>query len=294
MSDLDLFVRQADLARIEAQLLELGYAPQGDQALLAQEHYHFPYVSPDTGICVELHWNLHGPAYPFQVGVDGLWERSRHASVAGVELSVLEPEDLLLYLCLHTCRHVLNYTLMFLALRSYLDVAETVQHEHDTIDWEKLVQRARQWGIAKCVYLMLRLSRELLQAAVPESVLAQLAPAELDPGLVRWVKEQVFAEPWQPLNVAPVMAPLREADRLHAKLLAFLKMVFPAPDQLAQMYGRPPHEKRIYWYYAVRLKDLAVRSMRAGWQLLHRDPRTRAELQREIKADALIEWLASP
>jgi len=92
---------------IEKDLLALGYTPQERNRVIARDNYHFFYFHPKNGLSVEIHWELAGSNLPFQVDLRGLWSRAQSITLTQVHATALalSPEDLLLYLCLHTAKH---------------------------------------------------------------------------------------------------------------------------------------------------------------------------------------------
>ena len=165
----------------------LGYAhqphPRGT-AWLTAHHYHFVFVQPRaaaSGIPLEMHWHIDRPSRPFAIDLEGLWERAVPARIAGVETWMLAPEDLLLHLCLHACKHGLTGS-----LRPLCDIAATIQRYGPTLDWEQLQTRAAHWRVTPYVYLPLHLARDLVGAAVPEACLMALKPEHFEPRLLNW------------------------------------------------------------------------------------------------------------
>lgn len=111
MSDVDLLIHKADLPRVEDTLMGLGYMLQPHmqpKAWYQEHHYHFVCINPKRSAItppIEVHWHIDRPSNAFQIDIDGLWERAISVAIAGVETLMLAPDDILLHLCLHTCRH---------------------------------------------------------------------------------------------------------------------------------------------------------------------------------------------
>ena len=292
MIDVDLLVRQTDLAKAEKKLLGMGYGPPERLSIeeqCAQSHHLTEFTKPGAPP-VEVHWTLSHPTLrPFKVDVDGLWQRARPAVIAGVNVLALSPEDLILYLCLHVSFHH-NF---HLGLKPFCDIDETIWHYRDEMDWERVQLYARRWGIDKYVYLTLHLVRELLGASVPDEVLGTLNPGDLNSQVVAGAMEQIFADRDDPPPLSPNIARLWEAKRLQDKTSLFLKSIFPSSEIMARTYSIPPDSPRIWLYYPVRLKDLVLRHGRTAWRLLRRDAETVALTERENRGIALKDWMAS-
>ena len=284
MADLDLLVRKSDLSRVKEKLLEMGYTVPKNKSW----YKHLTFVPPNEGGLVEVHWQLQHPDAPFKLDVDKLWERAQPAMIADIEILTLSPEDLLLHLCLHAAYdHLFDF-----GLRSFYDIFYTIRHYQDKIDWQQVELRARQWGAAKPIVLTLYLAKEFLQAAVPDEVLDKLKPNRFDLSVVADAKQQIFADKSD--SSSTYFAKLWEPKRPQDKVIYFLKCTFVSPQIMAKMYPAPPDSRRIYLYYLVRLKDLLILYSGVVWQLLRRDEKMMAQVERVKREAALKEWLASP
>jgi hypothetical protein len=293
MGDVDVLVRKDDLMRVEAALLGMGYAPAECHRQIAEDNYHFVYGLPNKKLFVEVHWNFLPSTYRFKMDIDGQWERSRQAIIAGVEVSVLCPEDLLLHLCLHA-----SITHLFeMGLKPLYDIAETIRCYGNEIDWKQLQLRSEQSGDAKCVYLTLRLARELSGASVPDELMKAIKPGDFDERFMLLARERIFANGhWhsEGLSKFPNIVHLWGSRRLLNKGALILRRIFPSLEEMARMYPAPSDSLRIYCYYPVRIKDLLLRHGRRIWQLLRRNEGVRGLAKQENDMTPLKDWLMSP
>jgi len=292
MGDVDVLVHKDDLMRVEAALLGMGYAPVECHRQIAEDNWHFVYGLPNRELFVEVHWNFLPSMYRFKIDIDGHWERSRQAIIAGVEVSVLCPEDLLLYLCLHTSKHLFE-----MGLKPLYDIFETIRYYGKEIDWKQVQLRSEQWGEAKCVYLTFRLVRELLGASVPDDLMKAIKPSDFDERFMVLAKERIFAYGhWNSdgLLLSPNIAQLWGSKRVLNKGTLFLRRVFPSPEEMTRMYPAPSDSIRIYFYYSVRIKDLLLRHGRQVWRLLRRNEGMRSLAKQEDDMTPLEDWLMSP
>jgi hypothetical protein len=292
MSDVDVLVHKDDLMRVEAALLGMGYAPAECRRQIAKDICHFVYGLPNGELFVEVHWNFLPSMYRFKIDIDGQWERSRQAIIAGVEVSVLCPEDLLLYLCLHASKHLFE-----MGLKPLYDIFETIRYYGKEIDWKQVQLRGEQSGEAKCVYLTFRLAGELLGASVPDDLMKAIKPRDFDERFMVLAKEGIFACGYRNsdgLSLSPYIAQLWGSKRLLSKGTLFLRRAFPSPEEVARRYPAPSDSVRIYFYYAVRIKDLLLRQGRQIWRLLRRDEGMRGLAKQENDMTPLKDWLMSP
>lgn len=288
MTDIDLLVRKRDLEATESILMAGGYShrrqPHRDEDYSGCQHLH-PLTRGD-GPPVEIHWTIESPTEPFEIDIDGLWERARPARVAGVDVLVLSPEDLLLHLCLHTSFH----HRLALGLRGCWDILETIRREKATIDWGQMERRARGWRAAKYVYLMLRLAKDLLGTPVPEPVLAGLTPGGLDPRVIQLARTEVLGQASE-RSVAAPFARVSGSTRILEKVRWLARAVFPSRKVLGRIYPASRSLRTPYPYYLLRWHDLIRRSGMAVWCMVRRDEGFEAMIRREHERDVLMEWL---
>jgi hypothetical protein len=291
MCDLDVLVRREDLARATAVLSGLGYAPQyyGVEAVDYAQHHHLRPMARDDRLKVEVHWSIAPPDAPFAIDLEGLWARARSAPIAGVDVLVLSPEDLVLHLCLHTA-YGHHYRV---GVRALWDLREVARHHRADLDWDAVGWRARQWRIGRYVYLTLRLARELLAADVPAAAVAALEPPGFRPEVVAWATTCVLTSPGE-MSLSPSMARLWTARRVRAKLAVLGQTLAPSRAAMARIYGTRAGSPRTYLYYLVRWADLVLRYGRQTWGLVRGDHRAREALRAVAERSALREWLGNP
>jgi hypothetical protein len=209
-----------------------------------------------------------------------MWARAVPARIAGVEAWMLSPEDLLLYLCLHTCKHQLTSS-----LRPLCDIAAIIRRYGPTIDWGQLQMRAAHWRVTPYAYLPLHLARDVVGAAVPEACLTALQPEGFEIRLLSWATADLLAEQDAP-PLLPELFRLWKGPRLRDRLALVRRILSPAA--VANAYGIAPASKRLYGYYPVRLKDLLRRYGATLWRLFCRDPQLLALAERKAQ---LTHWL---
>jgi hypothetical protein len=170
LGDLDVLVRPSDLLRARAILGELGFAQAAEPGFENANHpFHDPpYYRRAVGgpICLELHWGLWASHF-FQLDPDALWQRAVPAQIHGATLSILSPEDTLLHLAIHRSRSALR-------LRFVCDVAELLRRHRATLDWEYLLAQTQAAGARTTMFYTLALAADLLEAPLPDGLLARL------------------------------------------------------------------------------------------------------------------------
>jgi hypothetical protein len=193
MGDIDLLVHAEDFSALEEQLSALGYQryeSQRERTSFGAHDYHIGFLS-EVGtpreVHVEVHWQLERDSRPFAIDTAGLWNRARTATIAEVETLVLSPEDALLYLCLHTCKHRFAYY----GVRALCDIAVLVHHDGARLNWQEVQARAELWRIRPYVYVVFSLAAELVGAPIPTWIVEVLRPPSFDDRLLGWVRDEM-------------------------------------------------------------------------------------------------------
>jgi hypothetical protein len=287
MADIDLLVRRADLERTEAILATMGYVPLHG-AHQDEDFANCQHLQPLTragGPPIEIHWTIESPTEPFAIDIEGLWKRARPARVADVDVLVLSPEDLLLHLCLHTTFH----HRLTLGLRGCWDIFEMIRQCQGPVEWKQLQLRAREWRVEKYVYLTLQLANELLGAAVPEEVLADLRPNGFDQKVMSLARTEILG---QAASVSAPFARMCGASRGREKVGLLVDAMFPSRKVLGRIYPTSRRAPSLYPYYLLlRWRDLVERYGMIAWRVIRRDEKAKALIRREHERDALMEWL---
>lgn len=164
-TDVDLLVARARVLCSVHALEGLGLTTRaGDMD--RDDTHHVELSSPDG--LVELHYRALA-GYGQALEGDALVARARDAELDGQRVRYLCPEDEAVYLALHASNHLLQrlawlFDLKLLALA------------HPTLDWDRVVTRARQSGLPDLVWYAWDAAHRLLDAPVPPWVLKALAP----------------------------------------------------------------------------------------------------------------------
>jgi len=262
MRDLDLLVRAEDLQRAGEALESIGYAPSrsytttGGVTPYAVNH-HLPQFTKSGATLVEIHWHIIPPSFDQRIDIREMWERSQTIRIAGENVRVFAPEDLLLHLAVHaTYSHACD-----LSAQAWCDIAETIRRHE--ISWPDVVERAIRWRCSRGTYLALRMSRDLLAAPVPDDVLAALMPSDFDPDLLRIAAR---SKPSPVTNVSLPPERLAAEKSFFGKVRTIVRRVFLPRDTIADLYAVPRSSPLVPLFYALRVRD-ALRNWRAAMRL---------------------------
>jgi hypothetical protein len=140
MRDIDLLVREADLDRAQALLLELGFQPSPAHEQMPEEHHHMqPVIKKIDGlhVSVELHRDLL-PASPRHQPwpLEKSWTVAKPMEIGGRLARILAPEQALLHGCLHNFQAPLNYEPFRLIHAA--DMVTLAERHLAGLDWENI------------------------------------------------------------------------------------------------------------------------------------------------------------
>lgn len=289
--DIDLLVQADDLMRIERELFSLGCKPYDYHRVIDRDNYHFLYTLPESQLSVEIHWTIVPASCPFTIDVEGLWARAGAVMLGNMSIPALAPEDVLLHLCMHAAKDWYQAI-----LRMLCDINEVVRRYRTEIDWNVVCTRAREWGVLRSVYLMLRLARELLDTAVPADCLASLKPASFDERYFTLAREQLLVRPngmEDALLASPFVAQLWGTKGFGSKVVVLHDRLLLSRKRMSRLYPVPMNSLLIYIYYLVRVRDLLARYGADMWRLATGDANIRSRAIDTGQAAMLRDWLLS-
>lgn len=184
----------------------------------------------------------------------GLWARARPAVVAGRDVLVLGPEDLVLYLCLQADNHghfnraalgsIDPRDLLFAPwsnnrLIRFADVHEAITRL-DPLDWQLLGARAAASGIANAAFATLTLTNALLGEVAPRPALEQLERDERQ-RIRRFVFESLAGPDGSGLKRLAGRGWTSRSPSTQirlARLIGLVEVTFPSPRLLAPGDGQ--------------------------------------------------------
>lgn len=237
-SDLDLLVRREDLRRIDSTLKGLGYVahrevrrffdPKRDPTVT----FAFYRRPGEPRYFLDLRWHLSEiPACQalglFPVEMERVWSESEEWSCEGEPARSLSPAHHLLYLALHALKHAFDPVLFLGDIGEFWDWGRRGPEARLSIP--RLREEAVRFGLVRVLDLALRLSREIVGAAIPRSILAGLTPGRFSP-LERIFLRSVLSGRRAPGAPYLIYLDLLEGFRRRASLVG--QTFFPQPEAI--------------------------------------------------------------
>lgn len=173
--DLDLLVREQDVAKLKQLLLTWGFQQTWPHTLLTADQealhlrYHcvYQFTRDEGNVVVEAHWNLTPSYFSFAFDFDQHWSRLKSVNVAGKSIRSFAPEDLLLILSVHGAKHGWERLIWV------CDIAQIVRTGRD-LDWSRALRLAGRLGAKRMLLLSLFLAHELLAVDLPRDIMAAI------------------------------------------------------------------------------------------------------------------------
>ncbi len=191
-SDLDLMIHKQHVAKARDLLISQGYRPQFDLNDSQEAAYVCWYPAhcferDDGKVVVDLHWAITPRDFRFPLDPASFWGHLEPVSLSGKEVMTLNPENLLLILCVHGGKHGWE------RLGWICDIAELI-HIRKEIDWRKVLDQAGKLKSERMLFLGLYLASDLLGALLPAEIRARVNSDLAVKSLAAQVSERLFRE----------------------------------------------------------------------------------------------------
>ena len=209
--DLDLLVSRRDLRRAIFFLIKADFKTdinlnQDQYEKLVNKTHHAVLVRDSTA--VEVHWELSGRYFSGAVDIAKVSGRAVCIALDGRSIMTLGSEDLLVYLCIHGCRHY------WLQLDSVCCVHELIRRKQE-LDWNLVFDIAKEQGANKMLVLGLLLAIQIFQVKLPVEVVEWLGKF---PGLQEvacYFAKHLFASS----NSVPMLSGYKEQVRYNYTIM---------------------------------------------------------------------------
>jgi len=262
--DIDLLVQKKDLSRVVRALLELRFtSPQF--GLVTKEYStelcFFKRAGSEgkyrPNIYIDVHQDITSSIRLKRIikaDTEGVIRKARPVRVNGINMLVMAPEDLLLHLTLRHC---------FERLIRLCDIAEVIKSKKNELNWQSLVQKAKESRITSIMYYTLWYAQQLLEAPVPEHVLKKLMPSWWRKSMLdALLSKAVYPDDSNSLSrTRKYFLQILMADRLIDVFLVLWTVMFPSSEWLAYYYGRPK-AKKLYISHLINLSTIFLAGTR--------------------------------
>ncbi|NJN23145.1 MAG: nucleotidyltransferase family protein [Acaryochloridaceae cyanobacterium RL_2_7] len=158
--DLDFLVSQEQFQVVCDELLRLGLV---SNYLNDPDYYRqSQFAARQTQVVLDLHYALTPLDCFIQIDTDLLLSELENAVVSGAQIQTFSVEDQLIILCVDAAK---GYWRSMIRL---VDIAELIRNQ--TLNWSRLERRARSLSVLPLVEMGLLLTRQLLDAPIPQNL----------------------------------------------------------------------------------------------------------------------------
>lgn len=176
-TDLDYFVKEADLDQCKELLRSTGYVleyPSSDdyERKLRPRHYELGFSRKDT--LVELQYRFASGFLSLNINSDEIWKRAKPIQIDNIPAFQMSTEDALLYLCIHSWKHGWSRAKWICDLAQLLNAAGKENQAISEIDWDVVAQRAQESHVERIVLDSLLLTQRLLHVSFPQDLTDRL------------------------------------------------------------------------------------------------------------------------
>lgn len=260
MGDIDLLIRYDDLAVAESCLTELGFTLNTEKPRnwSLQHHYHITYLDPQQNVPIELHWHITHKRSPSRVQItddiliDAWWDRASPSTIANRPALILSPGDQVFHLCQHFLKSRFSVGFVSKAgLIQLCDIANTVAHYRDQIDWQQTRDDAEEYRMVSLVGAILELAAEIVHNnshALPVESRGISVHDNHDLEMCRLMGSNLFERAYIDMSFSNNAFKTLEGNSIRERLSGLLSALFPDKAVLAEKYSVPVDSRKIYLY----------------------------------------------
>lgn len=253
--DLDILIHKRDILSTKNLLISQGYH------LKRQLNWECQFVHEDSRVNVDLHWGITQRERPFPVDFERLWSRLEPISLAGTKVLNLQPEDLVIILCVQVTKDCWQWQEQLVKLAKICDIAEVIR-VHQEMDWNRVMEQAALLGSERMLFFGLLLARDVVGCTIPEEISQRMQANPVVKALALAVCERLFKadyssgtnpRPPKYLDTEKNLFYFRVRERLRDKVPYFLHLVniaiAPTP---ADREFLPLPSSLCFLYYLIR------------------------------------------
>jgi Uncharacterised nucleotidyltransferase len=198
--DLDVILRQRDVAKAHEIILSLGYkakfdwilSPDAGASLVPGE---YNYRDEPRHAMVELHTEITLRHFPIKPDLDYFIARRAPVRLSDHEVLTFTAEDLLPMLCIHGSKD-------FWERFSWVaDVSELIQ-SRPALDWDKVMRVCESLGAQRMLSLGLALANGVLQAPLPAEMLQRVQADRTACEIADEIRRKLLSRPSQSFDAA--------------------------------------------------------------------------------------------
>jgi hypothetical protein len=234
--DLDILIPSDRVPQFKQTMTKAGYKPLSarnspeDEELLKFDAHLDP-LSKEEGIMIEAHLNILGVKGDYSVANPDAWHGKEDTSTDGTNSEHLDAEHFIIHTLLHYSRHLSDEG--FAEIKWLIDLLYAV--EKWKIDWSKVRDISRKWGVEKDVLPVIATLNQYWQTRIPSPIASEpIALNALVQGVEGRQKEYYVK---LPASYLERLMKLRKLPDKTSQVRYALHLFFPTPKNLRWRYG---------------------------------------------------------
>ncbi len=239
MVDVDLLVEEESLSKLKLLLSVAGYqkADRLNQESL-EKFSKEVYFYKEGGLLLDIRATLsQGERFENIFRIDMSKEaqrKSKEYNNTGTTLRILDPNHLIMHLCLH---QAVNHS--FRGLFRFVDLREAILAYNAEIDWKELIIKAKYYKIRTILYYALYLTQELFGPVVKDEIIESLRPNRIQLALINFFidKNKILSLPDENPGYKRYIAQVLMMDKFLDMLRLIFKSLFPSREWLIYKYS---------------------------------------------------------
>jgi hypothetical protein len=249
--DLDILIPVDKADQFKRAMTMAGYRPlsarnsREDEELLKFDAHLDP-LSKEEGIMIEAHVNILGVKGHYSVANPDAWHGKEDTSTDGTNIEHLNAEHFIIHTLLHYSRHLSHEG--FAEIKWLIDLLFAV--EKWKIDWSKVRDISRKWGVEKDVLPVIATLNQYWQTRIPSPIASE--PIALN-ALVQGVEgrqKEYYAK--LPASYLERLMKLRKLPDKTSQVRYALHLFFPTQENLRWRYNLSS-ERMVMPYYCLHL-----------------------------------------
>ena len=256
MSDVDLLIRKEDIKRANDALEGMGYYAVdlsrfdgGDSYLTTCDYRSKKPLSPSF----HMHWHIVNSSIPasylLKINMDEIWRDAVQVMIADVPALTMSPHHFLI----HLSEHAMRVTHSASKLIYLVDIKALAERYKDTLDWHKVVETSKNYGLDKFVYNILSFCKMNIAFDVPEVVLNNLKPDKISFGEKMFYSITAKGNGFSGLSYLVHLAMNKSFVK---KALFIFRTIFPPAWVLAKRYAYSSKDKNPALLYLYRIEEI--------------------------------------
>ena len=197
--DLDIILRQKDMAKAHEIMLSLGYRTKWPWKLSEEETSPIPgeykYYDEARHLLVELHTQFTLRHFPTVPDLDNFARRLVPVSIAGREVVTFSVEDALPILCVHGSKDFWE------RISWIVDLSEMVR-SHPQLDWNQALLVAESLRAERMLYLGLILASDLLGTPIPPEIESRMRKDRVATMLAQAISQRLLSAEWSGIDAS--------------------------------------------------------------------------------------------